>query len=145
MTVRKNSSNTRRKYGEQMYLRRGTIIRGWADWVAGRSDELIQTMNLEIDFLLRSKEEIEITFLLGILADLQIKSEKFEDAHSSLNKALHFANSNQEKFYLSEIYRLKAKLAEIDPAKFSSPEKPTIFLWRARLPNRNTPKPGLTA
>ena len=85
----------------------------------------------EIDFLLRSKEEIEITFLLGVLADLQMKYARFVDAHSSLSKALDIANNNQEKFYLSEIYRLKAKLAEIDPAKFSSPDG-TDYLAKAR-------------
>lgn len=109
-----------KKYGEQMYLRRGTIIHSWANCVAGRGEESIQTITEEIDFLLRSKEQIETTFLLGVLADLQIEDARFVDAHASLNKALDIANSTQENFYLSEIYRLKAKLAEIDPAKFSA-------------------------
>jgi len=74
----------------------------------------------EIDFLLRSKEEIETTFLLGVLADLQIREERFVDAYASLNKALEIANKNQEKFYLPELYRLRAILADIDPEKFSS-------------------------
>jgi len=111
-----------RKYGEQMYLRRATIIRGWADCVAGQGDESIEIMTEEIDSLLRSKEEIETTFLLGVLADLQIRFERLMEANASLEKALDIANNNQEKFYLSEMYRLKAKLAAIDPAKFSSPD-----------------------
>ena len=107
-----------KKYGEQMYFRRGTIILSWANYVAGRGEESIQTISEEVDFLLRSKEQIETTFLLGVLADLQIEDGRFVDAQTSLNRALDIANSNQENFYLAEIYRLKAKLVEIDPAKF---------------------------
>jgi hypothetical protein len=138
-----------RKYGEQMYLRRGTIIRGWADCMAGRGKDTIEIMADEINFLLRSKEEIETTFLLGVLADLQIKEGRFADAQASLTRALGLANKNHEKFYLSEIYRLKAKLAELDPVKFSSAdgidflsmartiaEAQQAKAWLDRLPGR---------
>jgi class 3 adenylate cyclase/tetratricopeptide (TPR) repeat protein len=108
-----------KKYGEQMYLRRGIIIRSWADCLTTKSDESIQTMIEQIDFLLHSKEEIEVTFLLAVLADIQIRYQRFSDAQSSLNRALDIASKNQEKFYLAEIYRLKATLAKIDPGKFS--------------------------
>jgi len=120
-----------KKHGEQMYLRRGNIIRGWADCMAYGGDQPIQHIADEIQFLLRSKEEIEITYLLGVLADLQISHGRFADAHSSLNKALEIANKNQEHFYLSEIYRLKAKLAEVDPTR-SSPSDAESHLAAAR-------------
>ena len=72
----------------------------------------------EIEFLLQSKEEIEVTFLLGVLADLQIRHERYSEAHLAINRALDIANRNNEKFYLSELYRLKGILAEIDPVNF---------------------------
>jgi len=134
-----------KKYGEQMYLRRGIIIRSWADCVTTRNDESLQTMIEQINFLLNSKEEIEVTFLLTILADLQIKHQRFSDAQSSLNRALDIASKNQEKFYLAEMYRLKASLAE--PAKFSPSDRVNYLAearriaeiqhakaWLARLP-----------
>ncbi|MCI0565273.1 MAG: tetratricopeptide repeat protein, partial [Nitrososphaera sp.] len=107
-----------RKYGEFIYLKRGIIIRGWADSVTNQSDEPIETINETIDFLLQSKELVEITFLLGVLTELQIEHERISDAKSSLRMALNIATGNQEVFYLAELYRLKAKLAEIDPASF---------------------------
>lgn len=120
-----------RKHGERMYLRRGNIIRGWADCVTGERDDAIRLITEEIDFLLVSKEEIEMTFLLALLGELQIKYGHFMDAHASLNKAFDLAHKNQEKFYLSEICRLKAKLAEIDPVRFSAADG-TDYLSMAR-------------
>src|SRR5262245_42486116 len=120
-----------RKHGERMYLRRSNIIRGWADGVTGERDDAIKLITEEIDFLLVSKEEIEMTFLLALLGELQIKYGHFMDAHASLNKAFDLAHKNQEKFYLSEICRLKAKLAEIDPVRFSAADG-TDYLSMAR-------------
>jgi tetratricopeptide (TPR) repeat protein len=120
-----------RRHGEQMYLRRAIIIRSWADCITGNDDRIIQTITDHIDFLLRSKEEIEVTFLLGILADTQIKYERYWDAQASLHRALEIAKNNQENFYLSELFRLKARLTQIDAENFS-PEDGTDFLAKAR-------------
>jgi class 3 adenylate cyclase/tetratricopeptide (TPR) repeat protein len=120
-----------RKHGEQIYLRRGIIIRGWADCLTTKSDESIETIMEQIDFLLQSKEEIEVTFLLGVLAELQIRYARYVDAQSSIDRALAIADKNQEKFYLPELYRLKARLAKIDPANFS-PARGTDYLIMAR-------------
>ncbi len=120
-----------RRHGEQMYLRRAIIIRNWADCITGNDDRIIQTITDHIDFLLRSKEEIEVTFLLGILAETQIKYERYWDAQASLHRALEIAKNNQENFYLSELFRLKARLTEIDSENFS-PEDGTDFRAMAR-------------
>ena len=120
-----------RRHGEQMYLRRAIIIRSWADCITGNDDRPIQTITDHIDFLLRSKEEIEVTFLLGILAEIQIRYEHHWDAQASLQRAMEIAKINQENFYLPELFRLKAKLVEIDAENFS-PEDGTDFLAMAR-------------
>jgi class 3 adenylate cyclase len=109
-----------RKFGEQMYLKRGTIIRCWADYISDkRGSTSVEAMNSEIDSLLIAGEEIEATFLLGVLADLQIREQRLVDAHVTLNKAMAIADKNEERFYLSELYRLKGVLAEIDPGRFA--------------------------
>lgn len=108
-----------RKFGEQMYLKRGTIIRCWADYMSDKGGKSIEAMNSEIDSLLNAGEEIETTFLLGVLADLQIREQRLVDAYATLNRAMAIASKNEEKFYLSELYRLKGVLAEIDPERFA--------------------------
>jgi tetratricopeptide (TPR) repeat protein len=120
-----------RRHGEQLYLRRAIIIRSWADCITGNDDRIIQTITDHIDFLLRSKEEIEVSFLLGILAETQIKYERLWDAQASLHRALEIARNNQENFYLSELFRLKAMLAERDAENFA-PEDGTDFRAMAR-------------
>lgn len=120
-----------RRHGEQIYLRRGLIIRSWADCVTGDDDRMIQPITEHIDFLLRSKEEIEVTFLLGVLAETQINYGRYADAHASLNKALEIARNNQENFYLSELFRLKARLAARAVETFA-PEDGHHFLALAR-------------
>jgi tetratricopeptide (TPR) repeat protein len=108
-----------KKYGEQMYLSRGTIIRAWADCVSHKSEEPIHQINSTINFLLNSKEEIETTFLLGLMAEMQIKFRRLIDAQTSLDRALEIADRNKERFYLPEIYRLKAILSQIDSHRFA--------------------------
>jgi class 3 adenylate cyclase/tetratricopeptide (TPR) repeat protein len=120
-----------RRHGEQIYLRRALIIRSWADCVTGNDDQMIQPITEHIDFLLRSKEEIEVTFLLGVLAEAQIRHGRYSDAQSSLDKALEIARNNQENFYLPELFRLKAQLAAGDGETFA-PRDGDDFLAMAR-------------
>ena len=80
----------------------------------------IEVMNSEIASLLDAGEEIETTFLLGVLAELQIREQRHVDAHATLSRAMAIASKNEEKFYLSELYRLKGMLADVDPDRFAS-------------------------
>jgi tetratricopeptide (TPR) repeat protein len=121
-----------KKFGEHMYLKRATIIRCWADCMLGKGDQPIEIMASEIDYLLSAGEEVESTFLLGLLADLQIREQRVLDAHATLNRALDIANKNDEKFYLSELYRLKGVLAQTDPERFSSAYGPDYLVLAER-------------
>ncbi len=109
-----------RKHGELMYLKRGTMTRKWADCVSGIQDHSIEAIKEHIDLLLDSKEEIEVTYHLGVLADLQIRQQRYEDAAASLDEALKIAKKNNEYFYISELYRLKAHVLELGPEALSS-------------------------
>jgi hypothetical protein len=66
----------------------------------------------------------------------------FADAHSSLSKAL-ICDNNQENS-ISEIYRLKTKLVEIDPAS-SHLDGTTIWLRHARIAETQQAKAGSIA
>jgi class 3 adenylate cyclase len=101
-----------KKYGEQMYLRRGMIIRSWADCITKQDPGPIADMSSHIDFLLQSREEIETTFLLGLLAETQIRFGLLLDAQVALDRAMELSDRNEERFYLAELYRLKGALAQ---------------------------------
>ena len=109
-----------RKHGELMYLKRGTMTRQWADFVSGIEDHSIEAIHDHIELLLESKEEIEVTFHLGVLADLQIRKGRYEDALSSIDRALKIAHKNDEFFYVAELYRLKAHVLNVGPKALSS-------------------------
>jgi tetratricopeptide (TPR) repeat protein len=104
-----------KKHGELIYLKRGTMTRNWADCMSGRENSSIDAVREHIDLLLAAGEEIEVTYHLGVLADLQIRQQRYADAVTSLDKALEFAGKNQENFYLAELYRLKALVMERAP------------------------------
>ena len=98
------------KSGEMMYLKRGNILRDWIECVEEPSFETIQSIRENINLLLGAGEKIETTFLLGLLAEIEIRNNQFSDAETSLGMALQISEDSQEKFYLSVLYRLKAHL-----------------------------------
>ena len=102
-----------RSKGEQIFLRRSRMNRGWANCMSGRDDNAIEEYKQLINFLLESHEEIEITFNLGTLADLQIRNGDYNEAIKSLDQALKFAIKNNEKFYMAKLYQLKAHALEL--------------------------------
>ena len=109
-----------KKHGELMYLKRGTMTRKWADFVSGIQDHSIDAIREHIDLLLESKEEIEVTYHLGVLADLQIRQGQYVEASGSLDKALEIARKNNENFFVAELYRLKARALELGPDALSA-------------------------
>lgn len=103
------------KHGELMYVNRCIMTRSWADCMSGCEDNSLDAIKEHIGHLLASSEEVEITYHLGVLADLQIRREQYADANVTLDKALMFAGKNQEEFYVPELYRLKAVVRESGP------------------------------
>ncbi len=104
-----------KKHGELIILERGNMTRNWAECISGRNDSAIDAIEAHINLLLGSGEEIEVTYHLGVLADLQIRQGRYADADKSLDKALQFASKNGENFYVSELYRLKAHFLKRSP------------------------------
>ncbi|MDH3465566.1 MAG: hypothetical protein OES26_06605 [Gammaproteobacteria bacterium] len=58
-----------------------------------------------------SGEEVDTTCLLGFTAEIRISFGQFDQAAASLTHALEIANKNDERYYQSELHRLKAELA----------------------------------
>ena len=98
-----------------MYQKRTIMIRSWADCISGRNVKAVDTIKKQIDLLLDSREEVEVTYHLGVLADLQIRQERYSEALTTIDKALELARKNREKFYIAEPYRLKARALTLGP------------------------------
>lgn len=129
-----------KKHGELMYLKRGIMTRKWADCVSGIQDHSIEAIREHIDLLLESKEEIEVTYHLGVLADLQIRQGRYDEAAASLDEALAIARKNNEFFYVAELYRLKANVLEcgiesdtgVDQAEYLTMARETATCQQAK-------------
>jgi tetratricopeptide (TPR) repeat protein len=97
--------------GQHMYLNRGLLFKNLSQAIIERDESYLQYAVDAIQKLLESKEEIDATCLLGITAETQISFQQFDRAAASLAQALAIANKNDERFYESELHRLKAELA----------------------------------
>ncbi|MEM7194169.1 MAG: AAA family ATPase [Pseudomonadota bacterium] len=100
--------------GQFMYLNRGHMLQNLV--LAGREQDsdALDFVVAASEKLLESGEEIDMTFTLGVVAELQIGFNRYRDAKQSLDQALALAEKNSERFYLAELYRLKALLARAD-------------------------------
>ncbi len=94
--------------GERMYLCRGKILRHWIECRREHNPDGLSEINYNIDMLKEAEEEIELTYLYGLLADLQLFFGDFSGAHETLTTALALADKNQELFYYAELERMMA-------------------------------------
>lgn len=97
--------------GQHMYLNRGLLFKNLSQAIIERDETCLQHVVDAIQQLLESGEEIDATCLLGFTAETQISFEQFDQAGASLAQALGIANKNDERYYQSELHRLKAELA----------------------------------
>ena len=65
-----------------------------------------------IDSLYQSKEFIDLTSLIGMTAELQIHHKQWQQAETSLDRALDIVEHTGERFYEAELCRLQAILSE---------------------------------
>lgn len=99
--------------GQYMYKSRGLFFKYWAEAALNENSSCLQKMFDAISVLRASKEEIDLTCLLGLIAELQIASEKHDEAWTTLETAINLALKNHERFYLAELYRLSADVTAL--------------------------------
>jgi predicted ATPase len=83
------------------------ILRGWASAQQGEFDKGIAEIQDGLEKVRTTGALLFESYALGLLADVCIKNERYEQAFSFLDQAkLRLDQENSERFYAAEIYRL---------------------------------------
>jgi tetratricopeptide (TPR) repeat protein len=89
------------------YLAMALILRGWATARQGEFEKGIAGIQAGLEKERATDALLLESYTLGLLADVCIKNEQYEQAFSFLDQAkLRLKDGNSERFYEAEIYRL---------------------------------------
>ena len=105
-----------RERGQYMFLNRGLFFQNLALASINQDSRMLEQVVQATNALFESKEEIDLTCLLGMTAEIQISLGDYPAAQESLQRALILSEQNEELFYQAELYRLKAELIVRDHA-----------------------------
>jgi predicted ATPase len=95
------------EHGFVHYLAMALILRGWASAQQGEFDKGIAEIQDGLEKVRTTGALLFESYALGLLADVCIKNERYEQAFSFLDQAkLRLDQENSERFYAAEIYRL---------------------------------------
>ncbi len=100
-----------RDRGQHMFINRGLLFQNLAIASADQDSLALEQVVQATNALFESREEIDLTYLLGMTAEIQISLGDYRAAQESLERALTLSHKNEELFYQAELYRLKAELA----------------------------------
>src|SRR5215471_4047771 len=92
-----------------MYLAFATIARGWALSEQGRQEEGIEEIRKGHANLQATGTRLMRPHFLALLAEALVKSGQAEEALRVLEEAIAIAQSNGEKYYEAELYRIKGE------------------------------------
>ncbi len=94
--------------GQFIFLKRARLFnslsRGWLE----KSPEHLGAVAAMIDEWKRSNEVFDLTYLIGMTAELQIQLGQIKAALELIEHALSISESTEENFYRAELIRLKA-------------------------------------
>ena len=95
------------EHGFVHYLAMALILRGWASAQQGEFEKGIAEIQDGLEKVRATGALLFESYALGLLADVCIKNERYEQAFSFLDQAkLRLDEENSEHFYEAEIYRL---------------------------------------
>jgi predicted ATPase len=95
------------EHGFVHYLAMALILRGWASAQQGEFEKGIAEIQNGLEKVRTTGALLFESYALGLLADVCIKNERYEQAFSFLDQAkLRLDEENSERFYEAEIYRL---------------------------------------
>ncbi len=93
-----------------MYMNRGLIFKNLVLVLKNNSKQSLEFVIDAVQQLLDSREEIDTTCLLGMIAMSQIDLGEYQQAGVILQRALDIAAKNGEEFYLAELHRIQGLL-----------------------------------
>lgn len=88
------------------WVTQSSIIAGWAQTLAGNSDEGLSTLRTGLDNYRGAGAGLSQTYQLSIEAASCLHANLYDRALSCLQEAFNLAEQTQEKFWLADIYRL---------------------------------------
>jgi predicted ATPase/class 3 adenylate cyclase len=95
------------EHGFVHYLAMALILRGWASAQQGEFDKGIAEIQEGLEKVRTTGALLFDSYALGLLADVCIKNERYEQAFGFLDQAkLRLDEGSSERFYEAEIYRL---------------------------------------
>ena len=95
------------EHGFVHYLALALILRGWASAQQGEFEKGIAEIQDGLEKVRTTGALLFESYALGLLSDVCIKNERYEQAFSFLDQAkLRLDEENSERFYEAEIYRL---------------------------------------
>jgi predicted ATPase len=119
--------------GFQYFLAIGTILRGWALAEQGQGQEGIAQIRQGMVSVRATGAEILMTYYPALLAEAQGRGGQAGEGLAVLGEALAIADKNEERFYNTELYRLKGELtlkAKAQGSKSTVEEAEECF-WKA--------------
>jgi len=117
--------------GEFMYSHRAAMMRDYLLTKRTGSEAYLPSIVENMTALLNAKEEVEITYLFALLAELQIELKLYAEARESLLTGIGIANRNGEMFWYAQLNRLMAVVAEHTSPLGSHDVGPAYYLNQA--------------
>jgi class 3 adenylate cyclase/predicted ATPase len=99
------------EHGFRDWLAWGTSLRGWALAAQGQGEEGIAQMRQGLAALQATGVGLLRPYYLALIAEAYGKVGQAEEGLAVLAEALAAADSNRERFYEAELYRLKGELS----------------------------------
>src|SRR5579883_1757200 len=99
-----------REYGLAQELAWATMIRAWAIAEEGDLPEAISIFNQNLSFYRSMGSRVALTKFLALLAQVHLRAGNIEDGHRAINEAFAIGEETGERYYLSELYRIRGEL-----------------------------------
>jgi predicted ATPase/class 3 adenylate cyclase len=109
-----------RQRGQLMVHGRSLIFNNLARASLENDSKYLDRAISEIEKLYQAAEFVDLTYMLGMTAELQIRFGNLEDATITLDRGLALSTQNEENFYRPELLRLKGQLENCRGGKDSA-------------------------
>ena len=118
--------------GQMMVFNRALLFNNLANaWLDKDPTYLKEVVNAT-DALYQSQEFVDLTYLIGMTAELQIHFGFHEQAATALDRALQISAQTEENFYKPELMRLAALLSSIGEDDAQEQETYSVLIEEAR-------------
>lgn len=116
--------------GQLIWLSRGLFFQHWLKANRDKNVDELAPMENEVEKLLEAREEIEVTYYLGLVAETQLNLGRYVDANRSLDLAMELVEKNGETFYQAELLRIRGDLLR-QMGEDNGDNSPATLYWQS--------------